>query len=136
MNKTPVYFMPGLAANPLIFEKIRLDNEQFECFYLDWKEPKSEESLIDYTKRIKNEIKHKNPVLIGVSFGGIIVQEIAKQIPCKKVIIISSVKDPSEFPDSFRKAKKYEYYQFLLDNINNFTITANIKSNCSLFCCK
>ena len=31
-----------------------------------------EESIADYAKRMSEEIKHKNPVLLGVSFGGII----------------------------------------------------------------
>ncbi|WP_177765715.1 alpha/beta fold hydrolase [Flavobacterium sp. I3-2] len=131
MNKIPVYFMPGLAANPLIFEKIRLDSNQFECFYLDWKEPNEKETLKDYTKRIIKEIKHQNPVLIGVSFGGIIVQEIAKQISVKKVIIISSVKDPAEFPDNFRLAKKMKLYHFFPTRFVDFfqNITKKIVSS-------
>jgi esterase/lipase len=38
------------------------------------------------------ENQKENPVLIGVSFGGILVQEMAKHIDARKVIIISSVK--------------------------------------------
>jgi esterase/lipase len=48
--------------------------------------------LDDYAKRIAKKIKRENPVLIGVSFGGILVQEMAKHINTRKVIIISSVK--------------------------------------------
>jgi len=131
MRKTPVYMMPGLAANSLIFEKIRLDTEHFESFFLEWKEPVSDESLNSYTKRIITDIKHKNPVLIGVSFGGIIVQEIAKQIPVKKVIIISSVKDPSEFPNNFRLAKKMKLYYFFPTRFVDFfqNITKKIVSS-------
>ena len=32
------------------------------------------------------EITHKNPVLLGVSFGGILVQEIAKIIEVQKIL--------------------------------------------------
>ena len=30
MSKIPVYFMPGLAASPAIFERIKLDESVFE----------------------------------------------------------------------------------------------------------
>ena len=33
--KTPIYFLPGLAANPTIFKNIQLDPIFFEIFYLD-----------------------------------------------------------------------------------------------------
>ena len=102
--------MPGMAANCQIFENIKLDSELYSLNYLEWLEPKKLETLENYTKRLCVRITHKNPILIGVSFGGIIVQEIAKQIPCEKVIIISSVKDPSEFPPRIQWAKKYKLY--------------------------
>ena len=53
------------------------------------------------------------PVLIGVSFGGIIVQEMSRIISCKKVVIISSVKSYKEFPIHIllgRKSKAYKYF--------------------------
>lgn len=106
----PVYFMPGLAANYKIFENIKLDSKRFESHYLEWLEPLKEEALESYVSRICEKIKHPNPILIGVSFGGIIVQEIAKQRPVDKVIIISSVKDPSEFPSRIHWAKKWKLY--------------------------
>lgn len=113
MNKIPVYFMPGMAANPLIFERIKLDAILFEVCYLEWEIPKLNETLADYTKRIILHIKHENPVLIGVSFGGIVVQEIAKIINVRKVIIVSSVKTNSEFPKRIQLAKKTFMYKLI-----------------------
>ncbi|HEX7871061.1 MAG TPA: alpha/beta hydrolase, partial [Chryseobacterium sp.] len=80
MSKIPVYFMPGLAASPAIFERIKLDESVFEMCLLEWEIPQSKESLPDYALRISKNIKHENPILIGVSFGGILVQEISKHI--------------------------------------------------------
>ena len=34
MSKIPVYFMPGLAASPTIFENIKLPEDQFEMHFL------------------------------------------------------------------------------------------------------
>ena len=92
MTKIPVYFMPGLAASSLIFERIALPDDLYEINLLEWEIPIENESLADYAKRIAKKITHENPVLIGVSFGGIVVQEMATFIKVKKVIIISSVK--------------------------------------------
>lgn len=118
--------MPGLAAGPEIFENLKLSSEIFDLNYLTWKDPINlEESLEDYTKRITEEITHKNPVLIGVSFGGILVQEISKIIAVKKVIIISSVKTMYEFPTSFKLANTSKIYKLfptqIVDNFEDYT---------------
>lgn len=107
-----IYFMPGMAANCDIFENIRLDDSKFKIHYVNWLEPEKDEQLQNYSKRIAQQITEENPILIGVSFGGIIVQELAKIIPVEKVIIISSVKDPSEFPPRIQWAKKWRLYRF------------------------
>ena len=63
MKKIQIYFMPGLGANPKIFEHISLPKDQFEIHLLEWKIPVSiDESIQDYAQRMANEIKHQNPV--------------------------------------------------------------------------
>lgn len=111
-NKIPVYFMPGLAASSAIFERISFPDE-FEIIYLEWAIPHKKETLTDYAKRMTDNIKHENPVLIGVSFGGILVQEMAKFVNARKVIIISSVKSNQEFPQRFKMAKTTKIYKLL-----------------------
>ena len=117
MSKIPVYFMPGLAASTAIFERIALPEDVFETYLLEWEIPMDNESLIDYAKRIADKIKHKNPVLIGVSFGGILVQEMAKHIAVQKVIIISSVKSNLEFPRRLKIAKTTKAYKLIPMNL-------------------
>ena len=83
--------MPGLAANSQIFKYISLPDDKFVLHYLEWLLPESiDESIEDYAKRMCEFIKEKNVILIGVSFGGIIVQEMAKIIKPIKLVIISS----------------------------------------------
>lgn len=113
MSKVPVYFMPGLAASATIFERIALPEDLFEMHLLEWEIPLDSESLTDYAKRITQNIKHQNPVLVGVSFGGILVQEMAKHIATRKVIIISSVKSNVEFPRRMRIAKTTKAYKLI-----------------------
>ena len=113
MNKIPVYFMPGLAASTTIFEHIKLPEDQFEMYFLEWFLPNDKESIESYAKRMNEKILHENPVLIGVSFGGILVQEMAKLMPTRKVIIISSVKSNTEFPSRLKMAKATKVYKIL-----------------------
>lgn len=110
MDKIPVYFMPGLAASPAIFENIALPEERFTCHYLTWQLPEKNEPIAAYAKRLAENIKEENPVLIGVSFGGLIVQELAKIVKARKVIIISSVRCNAEFPRRMRFAKRTRIY--------------------------
>jgi len=110
--KYDVFFMPGMAANPKIFEFIKLP-VNYKIHHLEWKMPIKNESISDYALRISTQIKGKNIIIIGVSFGGILVQEISKIIDCKKVIIISSVKSNKELPLLMQIGKKTKAYKFL-----------------------
>jgi len=113
MAKIPVYFMPGLAASSTIFEYITLPEDQFEMVLLDWFLPENKETLQQYALLMTKQIKHENPVLIGVSFGGILVQEMSTLIPTRKTIIISSVKSNKEFPARMLLAKKTMAYKLI-----------------------
>ena len=125
MAKTPVYFVPGLAASTSIFENLELPEDKYDINYLDWLVPASQtESMSDYAKRMCERIKHENPVLIGVSFGGVMVQEMSKIIPVKKTIIISSVKSKYELPNRLKLAKATKAYKLFptkaILNLENF----------------
>jgi len=140
MSKIPVYFMPGLAANPSIFERIVLDEAVFEVLLLEWEMPLDKESLQDYAKRMATKVTYPNPVLIGVSFGGILVQEMAKFVEARRVIIISSVKSNLEFPTSFKLAKTTKAYKLipmsLLENVESllkFSFGSKINQRISLY---
>lgn len=112
-SKIPVYFMPGLAASPLIFERIRLPEDQFEVHWLEWEIPEGNETLADYAKRMSRHIVHENPVLVGVSFGGILVQEMMPYVNPRKVVIISSVKSSTEFPRRMKFARITKAYKLI-----------------------
>ena len=119
-----VYMMPGMAANSKIFDFISLP-ENFNIHILDWEIPIDDESIEDYSLRISKKIKGKNVVLIGVSFGGIIVQEISKLIKAFKIIIISSVKNRNELPLMMQLSRTTKAYKFFNSKwINDFEALA------------
>jgi thioesterase domain-containing protein len=113
MTKIPVYFMPGLAASPSIFERIELPKDTFEMHLLEWFLPNKNETLQSYAKRMAEKVKHDNAVLVGVSFGGVLVQEMAQFLNLKKLIIVSSVKCNAELPRRLKFAKTTKAYKLL-----------------------
>lgn len=113
MSKIHVYFMPGMAASSSIFERIQLPKETFEVHLLDWILPKNNETLTEYANRFAKDIKNQNVILVGVSFGGILVQEMKPFVKTKMVIIISSVKSNLELPRRMKIAKVTKAYKLL-----------------------
>ena len=92
-----VHFLSGLGADERVFRQ--LDLPGIEPRYIQWIKPRRDEKLAAYAHRLLEQIDTDRPViLVGVSFGGIMAQEIAKLITCKKVIIISSIKSWREKP--------------------------------------
>ena len=108
-----VYLMPGMAASPKIFEHIKLPDTQFEIHYLEWFLPLKNETISRYALRMTSKIKHDAIVLLGVSFGGVLVQEMCKHITVKKLIIVSSVKKTSELPKKMLFVKTTMAYKLL-----------------------
>ena len=113
MSKIPVYFMPGLAASSSIFERIQLPKDTFEMHLLEWVMPEKSETLQNYAERMAKNVVRENAVLIGVSFGGILVQEMAQFLKLRKIIIISSVKCNLELPKRMKIAKATKAYKLL-----------------------
>ncbi|MGB3591307.1 MAG: alpha/beta hydrolase [Nonlabens sp.] len=113
MERIPVYFMPGMAASPSIFDHIKLDQKLYQSFYLEWIKPTHHEPIEQYAGRISELITCKNPVLIGVSFGAMIVQELSKLITYRKLIIISSAKSHHEFPRRMKFARWTRMHKLL-----------------------
>lgn len=124
-EKIHIYFVPGLAASTRIFEYIKLPEELFEIHLIPWLIPETKkEDLADYAKRMCENITESNFVLVGVSFGGIVVQEMCKHCKPIKTVIISSVKHHSEFPLRLKIAKTTKAYKLtpikVLSNIDSF----------------
>ncbi|WP_298325640.1 alpha/beta fold hydrolase [uncultured Dokdonia sp.] len=137
---THVYLMPGMAANPSIFENIKLPEDSYQIHLLEWFIPEVDESLQDYALRMTTHIKHDNVVLLGVSFGGILVQEMAKHIKVAKLIIVSSVKTKHELPRRMKLSRKLKLYNILptrlvedIDTLAKYAFGETIKNRVALY---
>jgi len=80
--------------------------------HIVWLPPASKrEPLAHYVRRLSEQIDTgQEVVLIGVSFGGIVAQELSRIVRCRQVIIISSVKSPSEYSLPLKLVKWTQLY--------------------------
>lgn len=116
-EKTHVYFVPGLAAGKEIFRNISLPKEHYEVHIIEWLIPEKKEPIEAYAKRMATFVEKPNSVLIGVSFGGVMVQEMANFLTLKRLIIVSSVKERKELPKRFEIASKTFAYKLVPTNL-------------------
>jgi pimeloyl-ACP methyl ester carboxylesterase len=91
-----VYCISGLGADHRIFT--RLDVRGIDFAPLAWLTPVKDERIGTYAARMREKIREDRPVLLGVSFGGMMAIEIAKDIPAATVILVSSIRGRSQLP--------------------------------------
>lgn len=138
-EKTHVYFVPGMAAGGEIFKNIKFP-DNYEIHILEWLIPEKNESLPDYAERMAERVKERNSILIGVSFGGVVVQEMNAFLNLKKLIIISSVKTSIELPRRMKIASLTKAYKLIptslvlsVEDLTKFSIGPKSKKRLSLY---
>ena len=106
-----IYVLSGLGADKRVFNKIDFSN--YDTTFIEWIMPTENETIKNYAFRLTEQIKTEKPILIGLSFGGIIATEIAKQIETEKIILIASAKTKYEIPFYYRLAGKLKLNKLL-----------------------
>ncbi len=106
-----LYIFSGLGADERAFQ--RLDFSDFSTTFIKWIVPHDTETIENYTTRLLDQITTTKPTLIGLSFGGLIAIEVAKQIDTEKVILIASSKTKKEIPFYYRFAGQIGLHKLL-----------------------
>ncbi|MVZ64118.1 alpha/beta hydrolase [Sphingobacterium humi] len=106
-----LYIFSGLGADERVFQ--RLDFSGFSVTFIKWLEPLDRETIENYTTRLLDQVTTVNPILIGLSFGGMIAVEAAKQIDTERVILLSSAKTKHEIPFYYRFAGSLSLHKLL-----------------------
>ncbi len=91
-----LYLVPGLASDRRIFSKF--DPAGHEVKVLELPDLEFGASIHDHARELARAVGKERHVLIGMSMGGMIVQEMAAITKPELVIIISSWKGPDEMP--------------------------------------
>lgn len=94
---SPIYTIPGLGTDSALFEAI---DPEYLWRRIAWQLPTyPQESLANYAMRLASLIPSEEvPFLLGVSFGGVVAQEIARIRPVAGIVLISSLVDAQEKP--------------------------------------
>lgn len=108
-----VYFVPGLAAGKEIFRNLTFPETKYQVHILEWLIPETKESIEAYSKRMAAMVIEPNAVLVGVSFGGVVAQEMSKFLELRKLAIVSSVKTKKELPRRLKMARKTFAYKLI-----------------------
>jgi hypothetical protein len=105
-KETNVYFISGMCYNCSVFDKLTLP-KGFSKQYIEWPIPDPEVSLRDYALLMSKQIDTSRPfILVGYSFGAVIIQEMSHFLKPEKSIIISSFKSEEEIPLLFKAVRK------------------------------
>ena len=89
-----IYCISGLGADHRLFANLSIPG--YELIPLSWLPFDKEDDMATYAMKMASLIEDKAPVILGLSFGGMLSVEIAKKYPQARVFIVSSAKLPSE----------------------------------------
>lgn len=92
-----VYYISGLGADERIFCNLSIPGANM--IYIPWQPHEESDNMESYARKLAAFVKTPGAIVIGLSFGGMLAVEMAKHIPVKKVIIISSSKTSAELPE-------------------------------------
>lgn len=97
-----VYLLSGLGADKRVFDF--LDLSEYKVKHIEWILTDPHQTIESYAQGLLNQIPNPKPILVGVSFGGMMAVEIAKLRKPEKLILISSAKTKKDIPLLYRLA--------------------------------
>ncbi len=95
-----IFIFSGLGADHRVFHKMNF--QEFEPVFIHWLEPLKNETIQNYSLRISKQITEPTPLVIGISFGGMMAIEVSKFLSFQKLILIASAKSKQEIPLLYR----------------------------------
>lgn len=110
-----VYILSGLGVDERVFKNI--DFGKFNPIFIKWIEPATNESIESYAKRLLEQVTSERPILIGLSFGGMMAVEIGKLIKTDKIILLASAKTKHEIPSYYKLSGKMNLHNLLPSKI-------------------
>lgn len=112
-----IYFISGMCYNCKVFDSLTLP-KGYVRHYIEWYIPRTGESLSEYAHTMAAQIDTSRPfVLVGYSFGAVIMQEMTRFLHPVKCIVISSFKNRNEIPRLFEVVRKTRLAEYLPDKL-------------------
>lgn len=115
-----IYVISGLGADESVLSRLSFP-PNLVIRHLPWKLPERNETWENYVNRFTAEILEEPGefCLLGYSFGGIMVQEIHKRKPAKKVVILGSLRSSKEKSKLMRITYKSKLYRRFPESMFN-----------------
>jgi pimeloyl-ACP methyl ester carboxylesterase len=110
-----IYLLSGLGADHRVLQD--LDFTGYQPTFIKWIQPVENEAIEDYAKKLTEQIKTEKPIIIGLSFGGMMAVEIGKLIETEMIILIASAKTKLEIPFYYRFAGSLGLHKLLPSNL-------------------
>lgn len=111
MEKPTCYILSGLGADERVFD--RIDFGSYKPVFIPWEPVKADQSFESYIKQLAANVQTPNPILIGISFGGIVAQEMSALFDHCPVLILASVRTRNGIPAWMRISGKLGLQRFI-----------------------
>lgn len=116
-----IIFFSGMGADQRAFQFLELGDVERE--YVTWIEPEDDETLRDYSARLVKDMEfYEDDVIIGLSMGGMVAQEVAAMHQVRKVILISSLRSGETLQPLFTAAQKLKLMRLVQKDLLKSTI--------------
>ena len=101
-----VYLLPGVGCDERLFT--RLDLQGIDAVKLTWPPfAKGTTLAVIAAAMVEHVVRDEPHVLVGVSMGGMVAQELAALTQPRKVVLISSWTGPQEWPPLVRISARF-----------------------------
>jgi pimeloyl-ACP methyl ester carboxylesterase len=108
---TTLYCISGIGADERVFHRLNIPGVVLQ--HIKWIPPEKNDTISSYATKLLPQIKEPNPLLLGVSFGGMVAVEMSKLIPTRNIILVSSSKTLYEIPFYYRWYGRMGLYRLL-----------------------
>ncbi|MAX80011.1 MAG: alpha/beta hydrolase [Crocinitomicaceae bacterium] len=106
-----IYIISGLGADERVFQRVNFGG--YTPVFLQYIPAVKGESIAQYAQRLLPQITTPNPILVGISFGGIIAIELSKLIPTRGLVLLATAKTRAEIPFYFRMLGRLQLHRLL-----------------------
>lgn len=107
------YLFSGLGADHRAFDALEFPGK---TKHVDWIPALPNEPIAGYAKRLATQISEPYPVLVGLSFGGMMATEVARHVTTERLILISSAKSRAEIPPYYQWVGRLRLQRFMPDS--------------------
>jgi pimeloyl-ACP methyl ester carboxylesterase len=107
---TTIHCISGIGADERVFHRLSLPG--FRLKHIKWILPDKKDTISTYAQKLLPQIEEENPVLLGVSFGGMVAVEMARLIPVSHIFLVYSAKTRFEIPFYYRWHGRFGFVSF------------------------